>query len=203
MSVPQYDWVDHGHRSAGDTAARTPWRAIARYGVRPRPGGLALVHDFLNTRATQENGADLPGDAMRATQWMRTAIRAWARANSRHYPLQPLTDHDAQRLRKLRDTLLTSLTGVPADLQTVGAATFTLAETGEMSWAPSGAGWRWIYGAILGEVLLSQRTGTWRRLKRCQHEACRAVFYDSSWNNSAVWHNPGMCGRATQTPEQH
>jgi len=139
---------------------------------------------------------------MGATQWMGTAIRAWARANSRHCPLQPLTDHDAQRLRKLRDTLLTSLTGVPAELQTVGAATFTLAETGEMSWAPSGAGWRWIYGAILGEVLLSQRTGTWRRLKRCQHEACRAVFYDSSWNNSAVWHNPGMCGTATQTPEQ-
>ena len=180
MSVPQYDWVDHDHRSAGDTASRTPWRAIARYGVRPGPGGLALVHDFLNTRATQENGADLLGDAMRATQWMRTAIRTWARANSRHYPSQPLTHHDAQRLRKLRDTLLTSLTGVPADLQTVGAATFTLAETGEMSWAPSGAGWRWIYGAILGEVLLSQRTGTWRRLKRCQHEVCRAVFYDSS-----------------------
>jgi len=163
---------------------------------------LALIHDFLNTRATQENGADLLGDAMRATQWMRTAIRAWARANSRQRPLQPLTDHEAQRLRTLRDTLLTSLTGVPAELQTVGAATFTLAETGEMSWAPSGAGWRWIYGAILGEVLLSQRTGTWRRLKRCQHEACRAVFYDSSWNNSAVWHNPGMCGTATQTPEQ-
>jgi hypothetical protein len=40
------------------TASRTPWRAIAHHGVRPAPGGLALVHDFLNTRATQENGAD-------------------------------------------------------------------------------------------------------------------------------------------------
>jgi len=36
------------------------------------------------------------------------------------------------------------------------AATFTLAETGEMSWAPNGAGWRWVHGAILVEVLLSQ-----------------------------------------------
>ncbi len=118
-----------------------------------------MVHDFLNTRASQENGADLLGDATRATQWTRTVIRAWARPNNRHYPLQPLTNHDAERLRQLRDDLLTSLTGMPAEMHTVGAATFTLAATGEISWAPSGAGWRWVYGAILGEVLLSQHDG--------------------------------------------
>ncbi len=158
------------------------------------------MHDFLNTQAAQEKGADLLGDATRATQWMRTVVRAWARTNGRHYPLQPLTDHDSERLRKLRDTLLTSLTGMPTDVRTVGAATFTLAETGEMSWAPSGAGWRWVYGAILGEVLLSQQTGKWQRLKQCRHEACRAVFYDSSWNSSAVWHNAGTCGRTAPQP---
>ena len=199
--MPQHDWAGAGHRSAGDTASRTPWRAIARYGVRPAPGGLALVHDFLNTRATQESGVDPLGDGTRATQWMRPVIRAWARANSRHYPSQPLTDHDAEQLRKLRDTLLISLNGVPADLHTVGAATFTLAETGEMSWAPCGAGWRWIYGAILGEVFLSQLTGTWGRLKQCQHEACRAIFYDSTWDSSGVRHNARTCGGTTQQPD--
>ena len=99
MTVPQYDWADAGHRSAGDTVSGTPWRAIARYGVRPAPDGLALVHDFLNTQASQESDVDLLGDATRATLWMRTAVPAWAHANRRYYPLQPLTDHDAERLR--------------------------------------------------------------------------------------------------------
>ena len=194
MTVSQHCWTDNGYRSAGDSATGTPWEAIARYGVRPAPGGLAMVHDFLNTQGSQEKGSDLLGDATRATQWTRTVIRAWARPNNRHYPLQPLTNHDAERLRQLRDDLLTSLTGMPVEIRTVGAATFTLAATGEICWAPSGAGWRWVYGAILGEVLLSQHTGSWRRLKHCQNGACLAIFYDSSWNNSAVWHNAGTCG---------
>jgi hypothetical protein len=101
---------------------------------------------------------------------------------------------------KLRDTLLTSLTGMPPDVQTVGAATFTLGETGEMSWSPGGAGWRWVYGAMLGEVLLSQQTGKWQRLKQCRHQVCRAVFYDSSWNSGTIWHNARTCGMTVQQP---
>ena len=40
--------------------------------------------------------------------------------------------------------------------------------------------------AIMGEIALSQVTGTWRRMKQCQNPTCRATFYDSSWNNRSV-----------------
>jgi predicted RNA-binding Zn ribbon-like protein len=40
--------------------------------------------------------------------------------------------------------------------------------------------------AIIGEVALSQETGTWRRMKQCRNPMCRATFYDSSWNNRGV-----------------
>jgi hypothetical protein len=82
----------------------------------------------------------------------------------------------------------------------VGAATFTLGETGEMSWSPGGAGWRWVYGAMLGEVLLSQQTGKWQRLKQCRHQVCLAVFYDSSWNSGTIWHNARTYGMTVQQP---
>jgi predicted RNA-binding Zn ribbon-like protein len=176
----------------------TPWRAIARYGVRPAPGGLALVHDLLNTRAIGEKDVDSLGDGRRATQWMRTVVRAWARMTGRRCPSQVLTDTDAAQLRRLRDNLLRSLTALPGEAEDVGRATLELAGTGELSWTPSGVGWRWVYGAVLGEVLLSQHAGTWPRLKQCPNPACGAIFYDSTWNSGAVWHNAGTCGRTTR-----
>jgi hypothetical protein len=42
---------------------------------------------------------------------------------------------------------------------------------------------------IWGEGLLSQQTGTWRRLKQCRASTCRSAFYDRSKNNSGVWHD--------------
>ena len=40
------------------------WPGTRRYGFRPAPpGGLALVQDFLNTRAHAEEGPDLLDDA--------------------------------------------------------------------------------------------------------------------------------------------
>jgi hypothetical protein len=42
--------------------------------------------------------------------------------------------------------------------------------------------------AIMVEVVLSQETGTWRRMKQCRNPLCRATFYDSSWDNRGACH---------------
>jgi hypothetical protein len=178
------------------------WAATGRYGVRPAPDGLALVQDFLNTRASTLTGPDMLCEAAKAEAWGARAVRAWSVGRGTISQLPTLTSHDAAKLRDLRDALDSTLAGVPAAnaLHLLGTAEFAVAATGEIRWTPTGHGWRWFYCAILGEVLLSQHTGTWRRLKQCRNVACRATFYDSSWNNGAIWHNRNTCAPAFTDP---
>jgi hypothetical protein len=165
------------------------WQGTRRYGFRPAPpGGLALVQDFLNTRAHADKGPDLLGDAERARAWAANAIRNWSVLRGMQYPLLVLTDDDAAHLRELREVLDMVLNGsrIMPPQHVLGTAEFTLDVAGEMSWTPTGHGWCWLGSAIIGEVALSQETGTWRRMKQCRNPMCRATFYDSSWNNRGV-----------------
>ena len=174
------------------TSLTPEWEATARYGVRPAPDGLALVQDFLNTRASVATGPDLLRDATHATVWGAHAVRSWS-ARRGTAPLPPtLTDNDAAMLRHLRDTVDDALPDRSADttFRLAGTAELTITAGGGISWMPTGLGWRWFYGALLGEVLLSQHTTTWQRLKQCDDHGCRATFYDSSWDISAVCHHP-------------
>src|SRR6185436_19287010 len=92
--------------------SRLSWLATRRYGFRPAPpGGLALVQDFLNTRAHADKGPDLLGDAEHANAWAANAIRNWSALRGTQPTLLVLTDDDAGRLRELRDVLDTVLTG--------------------------------------------------------------------------------------------
>ena len=36
--------------------------------------------------------------------------------------------------------------------------------------------------------------GLWQRLKLCHNADCRAAFFDTSRNNSGVWHDVSTCG---------
>ena len=178
-------------QTLSEMPSTTEWLGSARYGVRPAPGGLALVQDFLNTRAGVGTGPDLLRDATHATAWGTNSVRSWsARQGSAPEP-PALTEGDVDMLRHVRDTLDDALAGSP--LQLPGAAELTVTSSGEICWRPTGLGWHWFYGALLGEVLLSRHTKTWQRLKQCGNDGCRATFYDSSWDNSAVWHNASTC----------
>lgn len=174
------------------------WPATERYGVRPAPDGLGLVQDLLNTRASALTGPDMLGDAANADAWAVRAVQAWSTQRGTVSELATLTAHDARKLRHLRDALDRALAGVPDTnaLRDLGAAELTITGISELRWAPIGHGWRWCYGAILGEVLLSQHNGTWRRLKQCHNASCRATFYDSAWHNGTVWHNQNTCAPA-------
>jgi predicted RNA-binding Zn ribbon-like protein len=168
------------------------WLATTRFGLRPAPGGLALVQDFLNTGA--EQGRDLLADATHAEDWSARAARAWSlECDVCDIDVQPptLTDGDAAKLRDLRaviDALVSGESPDPAQGGDLGAAAFAVSKDGQLRWQPTGRGWRWWSAAICCEVLLSQHRGTWQRLKRCRNDLCAVVFYDRSWNNSGACH---------------
>ena len=177
--------------SPGRTSAdsKPSWLGTQRYGFRPAPpSGLALVQDFLNTRAHAEKGRDLLSDAEHANAWAANAIRNWSALRGTQHPTLALTDDDAARLGELRDFLDMVLTGsrIKPPQHVLGTASIALGVAGQMSWIPTGHGWSWLASAIMGEVVWGQETGTWRRMKPCRNPLCRATFYDSSWNSRGV-----------------
>jgi hypothetical protein len=173
--------------------SQSSWTGTRRYGFRPAPpGGLALVQDFLNTREHGEKGPDLLGNAEQANAWAANAIQKWSALRSMRSPKLTLTDDDAARLRELRDLLDMVVTerAVERRQHDLGTAAVTMNVDGEMSWMPTGRGWCWLRSAIMGEVVMSQETGTWRRMKQCRNPLCQGTFYDSSWNNRGICRHP-------------
>jgi hypothetical protein len=156
---------------------------------------LGLVQDFLNTRAGEITGPDLLCDAAHANEWGAHAVQTWSARRGIASRPPTMTNHDAAMLGHVRDTIDELLAGIPTDdaIHPHATTELVVADTGEIFWNPTGSGWRWYYCALLGEILLSQRTRTWQRLKQCRNDDCRAAMYDSSWNNSAVWHNRRAC----------
>lgn len=149
-----------------------------RFQLAPAPDGLHRVQNLLNTRAIEPYGlADLLADGEISSTTLG----------------RQLTDSDARRLRSLRSTLEDVIGGRPVE-PTETPSTLTVDETGGVRLEPSGSGWQGVASEIWAEVLVAQRTDTWRRLKRCRNEQCGSAFYDRSRNNSGVWHDVKTCG---------
>jgi hypothetical protein len=174
------------------------WRASQRYELAPAPGGLGLVQDFLNTTGIEGYGPDLLDNAAVAGDWADSAVRTWSSVRGLEVQAPPLGDADVAKLRALRDTIAGLVTGEPQTERGTGAASasLTLSETGEVRLEPAGIGWRWLASAVWGEILLSQRDDTWRRIKQCHNPRCASTFFDRSKNNSGVWHDVKTCGNA-------
>ncbi len=174
------------------------WPASQRYKLAPAPGGLGLVQDFLNTVGIGDYGPDLLADGALAGEWADGAARTWSALRGMDVRPPALGDADASKLRALRDTIAGLVAGEPPTGRGTGAvpASLALSESGEVRLEPAGSGWRWLASALWAEILLSQRDGSWRRLKRCHNTRCASTFYDRSKNNSGVWHNVKTCGNA-------
>ncbi|PRY29313.1 CGNR zinc finger domain-containing protein [Pseudosporangium ferrugineum] len=178
------------------------WKASARHGVREAPAGLALLQDLINTRATMSYGADLLASQDDAQRWLSEALATWSRVVGLPAPVLLLSSTDLRSLRRLRTTfegviLAGSGRGAtqdgalpPAD---VPVSLVPDAE-GWVRMIPAGRGTRWLASALWAEALLAQQAGLWPRLKLCNNLECRAAFFDTSRNNSGVWHDVSTCG---------
>jgi predicted RNA-binding Zn ribbon-like protein len=177
------------------------WKASARHGVREAPAGLALVQELLNTRATMSYGPDLlalPDDAQR---WLTEALNTWSRVAGLPAPVLLLSSTDMRSLRRLRTTFENVILAGGRNQEPDGAlppadvsVSLVPDSDGWVRIVPTGRGTRWLASALWSEALLAQQAGLWPRLKLCHNADCRAAFFDTSRNNSGVWHDVSTCG---------
>ncbi|WP_433827979.1 CGNR zinc finger domain-containing protein [Actinoplanes sp. CA-015351] len=176
------------------------WKASSRHGVREAPGGFALVQELLNTRGTMSYGADLLGTVEDAQWWVTDTLGSWSRVSGLPAPTLLLSSGDLRSLRRLRAAFeQVVLAGAnperdgalpPADVQ----VSLVPDADGWVRMVPTGRGTRWFASALWAEALAAQQSGLWPRLKLCHNAACRAAFFDTSRNNSGVWHDVSTCG---------
>jgi len=174
--------------------------ASARHGVREAPQGLALLQELLNTRAPMSYGTDLLLTADDAQRWLTEALATWSRVSGLPSPTLLLSSTDLRSLRRLRNTFENVILAgghhepdgalPPADVP----VSLVPDADGWVRMVPTGRGTRWLASALWAEALLSQQAGVWPRLKLCHNADCRAAFFDTSRNNSGVWHDVSTCG---------
>jgi predicted RNA-binding Zn ribbon-like protein len=167
--------------------------ATDRYRLRAAPSGLALVQDFLNTRAIQDYGPDLLGGVEHSRHWTAEALAEWSRARDVDVPGITLSEADLRALRELRTSLMSLVEDGSALVDKPIKADLTLRD-GVVRLVPTGSGRQWLTSALWTETLLAQQAGIWPRLKLCRLDGCRSAFYDVSRNNSGVWHDVRTCG---------
>ena len=169
--------------------------ATERYAAAPAPASLRRVQSFLNTRPTpRAPDADLLARPASANRWLRAL----------EWPASPrLTTDDLPPLYELRAALQAQL---EADRTEWAGTRPDLArhleklrwgmtiEDGRLALSPEGGGWRQVAGTVLADILVAQEHDLWPRLKACRNPPCSVVFYDSSKNQSRVWHNTSDCG---------
>ena len=170
--------------------------ATERYAAAPAPALLRRVQSFLNTRsAGRPPEADLLAGPASANRWLRTL----------DWPTKPrLSRDDLAPLTELRAALQAEVAAGPAASDQARRSDLARQLTklgwklrlkdGHLALAVEGAGWRQVAGTVLSDILIAQHHELWPRLKACRNPLCSVVFYDSSKNQSRVWHNTSDCG---------
>ncbi|MEV7554231.1 CGNR zinc finger domain-containing protein [Amycolatopsis sp. NPDC089917] len=169
------------------------WTATDRYRLRTAPSGLALVQDFLNTKAIKTHGLDLLSDVDLARPWLAGTLAEWSKTRDSEVPEISLGTGDLRALRDLRESFVALLDGDEATVEKPVKADLAVRD-GVVRLFPSGARRQWLASALWTETLLAQQAGIWPRLKLCRLDGCRSAFYDVSRNNSGVWHDVRTCG---------
>lgn|ERR671921_958512 len=175
------------------------WRVASRNELKPAPGTLSLVQDFVNTR-NYFQGGDLLGDAEEAT---RRLVECGLLAKS-----ESVGEVERRRLVSFREALRELLlvhngaaeSGPDAkslnDLVATAALGVRFGADGHPVLGPAsenGPADR-VVARLLAEVVRAEAEGRWGRLKACRNEGCRWAFYDASKNGMGRWCNMQVCG---------
>ncbi|NUT01945.1 MAG: CGNR zinc finger domain-containing protein [Hamadaea sp.] len=165
---------------------------------RPAPGALRLVQDFCNS-TDFEAGFDLIADPQGLTDWLAAAG---------HPPAQPISVGDVRRAIRFREALrdFVTVSARPEDTAECverGRAVLDAEAAGlplqvrfgaTVEFRPASDGLAGALSAMLAALALGQADGSARRLKACEADSCRWVFYDQSRNGSSRWCTMSLCG---------
>jgi hypothetical protein len=172
---------------------------------RPAPGPLRLVQDFCNS-VDFEGGWDDLDTADGLARWLA----------AHDFPSgtpQPPDPHLARRAREAFRDLLTVAATHPASLPPSGGSTadrpargravlgelapdlpLTVVVGETLTIAPARQGLPGALAAMLAALAIGALDGTAARLKVCEADSCRWVFYDESRNGSSRWCSMQLCG---------
>ncbi len=146
-------------------------------------------------------GADLLGLPEDAQRWLTDSLATWSRVTGLPAPVLLLSSSDLRSLRRLRATFEGVILAGSRNVEPDGAlppadvpVSLVPDADGWVRMVPAGRGTRWLASALWAEALLAQQAGLWPRLKLCHNGDCRAAFFDTSRNNSGVWHDVSTCG---------
>jgi predicted RNA-binding Zn ribbon-like protein len=162
------------------------------------PGPLATVQAFVNTNDIQGERERLqtPGD-----------LRGWLFAHELLESGAEVSEEDLRRALAVREAIRALAAGhnhLAAETESARAALNAQAERAQLApeldpheglrVVPRAGGVDGALGHLLAAIYASLADGSWERLKACERDSCRWVFYDRSKNRSGTWCDPADCG---------
>ena len=164
----------------------------------PAPAPLATVQAFVNTNDIEAGRDRLQSPA---------ALREWLVEHELLGAGGDVSAGDLHRALDLREAiraLAASHNHLPADPESAVALLNAEGERAQLApevdaqeglrIVPRASGIDGALGHLLAAVYTSMSDGSWERLKACERDSCRWVFYDRSKNRSGSWCDPADCG---------
>jgi predicted RNA-binding Zn ribbon-like protein len=178
----------------------------------PVPAEIALLYDFVNSldrrRYVEQGVAHSAGDELETV----AQLEAWLRARGLLHKDAPLDAEDHRAALELRDALRSYLQIAPADRPgdavagarlSAAAASFPLAlkvsRAGDMALQPVPTSSASGLGNVLAELHRLSEADKLHRLKLCDSDECRWMFYDHSKPANRRWCSSALCGNRQKT----
>jgi predicted RNA-binding Zn ribbon-like protein len=165
----------------------------------PAPEPLATVQAFVNTNDI-EGGEERLASPADLRQWFVDSALLEASAPE-------ATDDELRRALDIREAiraLAAGHNGLPVDSAAAVTLLNALGERARLApeldaheglrIVPRADGLDGALGRLLADIHASIAEGSWERLKACERDRCRWVFYDRSKNRSGCWCDPADCG---------
>ena len=166
----------------------------------PAPGALELVQAFVNTNDIEGRRDQFAGPEL---------MRAWLVGHGLLEAGEQVSADDfvnAVAVREALRSLAAANNGLPLTGEVVETLDRTAAHTLAVQFKPGDGALRPVrqgvdgaLGRLLAIVLDAMREGSWSRMKACQRDACRWLFYDHSRNRSSTWCAMSICGNRSKT----
>ena len=174
--------------------------------VKPAPGPLRVVQEFVNTRSNLRD-SDLLEETDGTARWLAghgllpdgvaevseadrrrlISFREWLR--------RVLVVHNAGA--EVREGEVAAIFEEPDDLAGAALLRVSFDPSGEPRLCPAEGKVNEVDKAMalmLVAVVRSAVDGTWERLKACRNEGCKWAFYDKAKNRSGTWCHMDACG---------
>jgi predicted RNA-binding Zn ribbon-like protein len=178
----------------------------------PVPAEIALLYDFVNSldlrHYVEQGETHVPGDELATT----AQLESWMRARGLLARGARLGAEDHRSALELREALRTFLELPPAGRagKTVAAVrlnaaaanfplTLRVLEVGGVTMQPPSTSSSGGLGKVLAELYCLSVIGSLDRLKSCDSDECRWIFYDRSKPGNRRWCSSALCGNRQKT----